>query len=543
VTVERTLVLLNGTVRTMDARGTVASAVTARAGRVVFVGDDASAREAASAGSGGGLAEVIDLRGACVLPGLVDAHLHFAWYARSLEEVDGGTRTRGEAVERMRARAAAAPARAWIGGSGWDHNVWDRLPSRHDLDVAAPRNPAFLKAKSGHALWTNSLALQAAGIRKGTPDPTGGKIARGDDGEPTGILYENAMNLVWAVVPEKPPEAIAASMRAAEQRALAAGLTGFHDFDGLPAFRAFQLLREQGGLDVRVVKGIPREALGEAAFLGLRSGFGDGTLAVGQVKLFADGALGPQTAWMLEPYEGAAGTGIPTLTPEDLRADIARAHAAGLACAVHAIGDAAVRAVLDAFAAVGAGRAGAEVRGGGDAARPRLPDRIEHVQLISAADLPRLAPLGVVASMQPTHATSDMDIADRHWGARTATAYAWRSVLAAGAGLAFGSDCPVETISPLAGIHAAVTRRRADGSPGPDGWRPEQRLTVEQAVRAFTLGAARAAGREADAGTIEPGKLADFTVLEADPFVVEPHQIRSVPVRATIVGGRLRWGQ
>jgi len=386
----------------------------------------------------------------------------------------------------------------------------------------------------------------------------GGKIARGGDGEPTGILYENAMGLVWAVVPEQPPEAIAASMRVAEQRALAAGLTGFHDFDGLPAFRALQLLREQGGLDVRVLKGIPREALGEAAALGLRSGFGDGMLAVGQVKLFADGALGPQTAWMLEPYEGAAsspargaasspargaasspargatGTGIPTLTPDELRADIARAHAAGLACAVHAIGDAAVRAVLDAFEAVGAGRSGA--------GRPRLPDRIEHVQLVAAADLPRLAPLGVVASMQPTHATSDMEIADRHWGARCATAYAWRSVLSAGAALAFGSDCPVEAVDPLAGIHAAVTRRRADGSPGPDGWRPEQRLTVEQAVRAFTLGAAHAAGREADAGTIEPGKLADFTVLEADPFAIDPHEIRSVPVRATIVDGRVRWG-
>jgi predicted amidohydrolase YtcJ len=361
-------------------------------------------------------------------------------------------------------------------------------------------------------------------------------IARDPAGEPTGILYENAMNLVRAVIPAMTPEEIAASMRAAQERALAAGLTGFHDFDGLPAFRAFQLLREQGGLGVRVVKGIPREALGEAAALGLRSGFGDEVLSIGPVKLFADGALGPQTAWMLAPYEGSTNTGIPTLAPEELRADIARARAAGLACAVHAIGDAAVGAVLDAFAA-----AGVEPEGGA-ASRPRLPDRIEHVQLISPADLPRLARLGIVASMQPIHATSDMDIADRYWGARTATAYAWRSVLDTGAVLAFGSDCPVETVRPLAGIHAAVTRRRDDGSPGPDGWHPQQRLTVEEAVRAYTLGAARAAGREHDAGTIEPGKFADFTVLDADPFVVEPHEIRDVPVRATIVGGRLRWG-
>ncbi len=359
---DRPLVLVNATVRTMDARGTVASAVAARDDRIVFVGDDRDARDAAAA-AGSGPVELIDLHGACVLPGLVDAHLHFAWYARSLEEVDAGTRTRGEAVERVRARAAQTPAGEWIGGSSWDHNVWDRLPSRRDLDTAAPRNPVALKGKSGHVLWVNSRALEAAGIRTGTPDPAGGMIARDAAGAPTGILYENAMNLVQAVVPARSVEAIAASMRTAQERALAAGLAGIHDFDGVPAFRAFQLLREQGRLELRVLKGIPREALGEVVALGLRSGFGGGMLALGHLKLFADGALGPQTAWMLEPYEGATGAGIPTLTPEQLRLDIARARAAGIACAVHAIGDAAVRAVLDAYAAVrGDGAAGARHR-------------------------------------------------------------------------------------------------------------------------------------------------------------------------------------
>jgi predicted amidohydrolase YtcJ len=534
--VERTLVLVNAVVRTMDARGTVASAVVARGGRIVFVGDDRGARAAAAAGPGAGPAEVIDFHGSCVLPGLVDAHLHFAWFARSLEEVDAGTRTRGEAVERVRARAASSPPGVWIGGSSWDHNVWDRLPSRQDLDVAAPRNPVALKARSGHALWANTLALEAAGIRRGTSDPAGGKIARDASGEPTGILYENAMGLVQAVVPERSAEEIAISMRVAQERAFAAGLTGFHDFDGVPAFRAFQLLREQGLLGMRVLKGIPREALAEAAALGLRSGFGDELLAVGHVKLFADGALGPQTAWMLEPYEGSTGTGIPTMTPEELRADIGAARAAGLSCAVHAIGDAAVRAVLDTLAAV----RGSVER---EDARTRPPDRIEHVQLVSPVDLPRLGQLGIVASMQPIHAMSDMLIADRYWGKRTATAYAWRSLLERGTVLAFGSDCPVETVSPVAGIHAAVTRRRADGSPGPEGWRPGERLSVLQAVRAYTLGAARAAGREARAGTVEPGKLADFTVLGADPFAVDPNEILGIPVRATIVAGSVRWGR
>lgn len=535
--VERSLVIVNAVVRTMDARGAVASAVAVRDGRIVFVGDDRGAREAGRGGRRGGPAEVIDLSGACVLPGLVDAHLHFAWFARSLEDVDAGTRTRAEAVERVRARAAESPPGAWIGGSSWDHNVWDRLPNRADLDAAAPRHPVALKAKSGHALWVNTLALDAAGIRPGTSDPAGGRIARDASGEPTGILYENAMDLVRTAIPEQSAEAIASAMRAAQDRALEAGLTGFHDFDGLPAFRAFQLLRERGKLRLRVLKGIPREALGEAAALGLRSGFGDELLAVGQVKMFADGALGPQTAWMLAPYEGSTGTGIPTMTPEELRADVGRAREAGLACAVHAIGDAAVRAVIDAFAAAreNGGREDAD-------ARPALPDRIEHVQLISPVDLPRLGRLGITASMQPIHATSDMLIADRYWGERAATSYAWRSVLASGAPLAFGSDCPVETISPVAGIHAAVTRRRADGTPGPDGWRPLERLSVEQAVRAYTLGAARAAGREGEAGTIEPGKLGDFTVLDADPFVVDPREILDIPVRATIIAGRVCWG-
>ena len=407
VTVERTLVLVNATVRTMDARRTVATAVAARAGRVVFVGDDQGARAAAAAGPGNARAEVIDLHGACVLPGLVDAHLHFAWFARSLEEVDGGAPTRGEAVERVRARAASTTAGEWIGGSCWDHNIWDRLPSRQDLDAAAPRNPAALKAKSGHALWVNSLALKAAGIGKGTPDPAGGAIARDAGGEPTGILYENAMDLVQAVIPERSAEAIAASMRAAQERVLAAGLTGFHDFDGVPAFRALQLMLGRGVLDVRVVKGIPRETLGDAVALGLRSGFGDDLLAIGPVKLFADGALGPQTAWMLEPYEGSTGTGIPTLTPEELRADIGRARAAGLACAVHAIGDAAVRAVLDAFEAT----RGSAAAGAGPPPRS-LPPAGPH--RARAAHLARRPAEAVRARDRGVHAADPRDVRPGH---------------------------------------------------------------------------------------------------------------------------------
>jgi predicted amidohydrolase YtcJ len=269
--------------------------------------------------------------------------------------------------------------------------------------------------------------------------------------------------------------------------------------------------------------------------LGLRSGFGDEYLRVGGVKIFADGALGPQSAHMLAPYEDAAGNvGIPTHPAEELNEMVRRAHESGLSVTVHAIGDGANRAVLDAIErSRGTGSKPPGVR------VPGLPDRIEHVQLLHADDVPRLAELGVVASMQPIHATSDMQMAERHWGQRCNLAYAWRSVLDSGTALAFGSDCPIETLDPLAGIHAAVTRRRADGSPGPEGWIPEERMSVEQAVRAYTLGAAHASGETHLKGSLEPGKLADLVVLSHNIFQIDPMEILDTRVDMTVFGGRV----
>jgi hypothetical protein len=292
------------------------------------------------------------------------------------------------------------------------------------------------------------------------------------------------------------------------------------------AFAAFQMLKQHGQLGIRIVKSIPRDKLSQAIQVGLRTGFGDDWLRLGQVKLFADGALGPQTAWMLDPFDGSNSVGIPTLTEAEMADSVRRANAAGLACAIHAIGDRACRAVLDVYEEVGS-------RG--------MRNRIEHTQLLHPQDYGRLGKLGIIASMQPLHATSDMRMADKYWGERSAGAYAWRTQLNAGATLAFGSDCPVEKIDPLMGIHAAVTRRRADGSPGPEGWYPQQRLTVEEAVRAFTWGAAYAAGREDQLGSITPGKLADFTVLDRDIFQIEPMEILSARVEATIIGGKFAW--
>jgi predicted amidohydrolase YtcJ len=524
------LLLINGNFHTMDASRPRASAAAIRAGRFVAVGDEADVRSAFREAP-----EIIDLRGACILPGLTDAHLHLRWYAESLQAVDVETPTLEEAMERIHARAEKTPLGEWITGSGWNHNTWGAgaLPDLRPLDRAAPRNPVALKAKSGHALWANSPALRAAGIGLDTPDPEGGKIAHGRDGMPSGILLENAMDIVQAVIPRPAAGELAGMMRVAQAELHRKGLTGVHDFDSSLAMQSLQELLARGHLSLRVVKGIPQEDLDAAITLGLRTGFGGDLLTIGPVKMFADGALGPRTARMLAPYEGTWSTGIATLTEEQMFGDIRRANAAGIWCAIHAIGDAACHVVLDAYERAQSAQAGS----------PAVRNRIEHAQLLHPDDIGRLGRMGIIASMQPIHATSDMLMAERYWGERCYGAYAWKAVQDGGAPVAFGSDCPVESPDPLAGIHAAVTRRRADGSPGPQGWRPAQRVSVEQAVRAYTLGAAHAAGRESSLGSIEPGKHADLTVLDQDIFSIDAHEIRSVKARATMVAGEFIFGE
>jgi predicted amidohydrolase YtcJ len=295
--------------------------------------------------------------------------------------------------------------------------------------------------------------------------------------------------------------------------------------------QAWQTLRQSEEQSLRVVKSIPVEHLDDALNLGIRSGFGDNWVRIGGVKLFADGALGPRTAWMLADYENEPGvTGISTTPPEMMRDVVLRANAAGLSTNIHAIGDRANREVLNIYAETlqKLGKTG-------------LRNRIEHVQLIDSADCNRLAQLEVIASMQPIHATSDMEIADRYWGARSAKSYGWKDQLKAGAVLALGSDCPVETLDPIQGLHAAVTRRRADGSPGADGWYPEQRLTVAEAVRGYTAGPAYAAGLEDRLGRLAPGYLADLTIVDLDVYNIDPHEINHAHVLGTMVGGKWAW--
>jgi hypothetical protein len=515
--------LINGKCYTLDEACPRASQVALSEGRVLAVGEDLSALWASNS-------QIIDLDGRCVIPGLTDSHIHFTWYALTLRQLDlSGADTLSEMVQLVAKRARETPPDRWIVGHRWDQERWPerRFPTAADLDAVAADHPVLLRAKNGHALVVNSRVLRQAGITAETPDPPGGRIGRREDGSPNGMLFEDsAMRLAADLVPPPRPSELDHALEAAFPRAWQVGLTAVHDVDTIAAFSAYQRLRARGALGLRVVKYLPAEQLDCALALGLRPGLGDDRLRIGGIKVFTDGALGAHTAAMLEPYEGASpgGTGVLTMEPEAFRALARKAIAGGWPLAVHAIGDRANRLVLDTLAELGPGD---------------LRHRIEHVQLLHPDDVPRLATLGVIASMQPIHATQDYEMAERYWGTRCETAYAWRSLWETGATLAFGSDAPVEDLNPLVGIHAAVTRRCADGAPGPEGWYPEQRLTVDQAVRAYTWGAAYAGGLEERLGSLSPGKWADLVVLDRDIFTVDPMEIVDTQVRATMVAGEL----
>lgn len=523
-------ILLNANLHTFDPHLPHATALYIRDGKIIAVGTDDEIRAHTHPHT-----EIIDLGGKTLLPGLTDSHLHFEWYSLGLQHVQAETNSLAECLARVAERVKTTPTGQWIRGHGWNQTQWGGFPTAADLDNVAPEHPVFLSAKSAHAGWVNTLALRAAGITTGTPNPPGGEIQRNARGEATGILLEDAMDLVSHLIAAQTPEELAAAMLPAMENAWRAGLTGMHDFDGRRCFSAFQLLRERGQLGLRVTKMVRVAYLDHAIGLGLRSGFGDEWLKVGNVKVFLDGALGPQTASMIEAYENQPDNyGIVVTDKEALYEHATQAAKHGLAMTVHAIGDKANHELLEVYATV---RDEESARGAA-----RLRHRCEHVQILHPQDYARLGQLQVIASMQPIHATSDMLMADTFWGARrNAGAYAWRTQLNAGATLAFGSDAPIENFNPFWGIHAAVTRRRADGTPSPEGWFPDQRLTVDEAVRGFTLGAAYAGYRENETGALTPGKFADLIVIDRDIYSCDPMAIKDTVVEGTMVGGEWRW--
>jgi predicted amidohydrolase YtcJ len=519
--------LTNARIYTLDRQQPAAEALAIEAGHILAVGatdrllDEFDSRF-----------EVEDLGGMVLLPGLTDAHLHLQHYALGQAMVDCETDSRAECLQRVAERAHRTPPGEWIRGRGFNQNAWPEGPgTAADLDAIAPHNPVYLTHKSYHSAWASHLALKRAEVTSTTPDPPGGRLGRGPDGSLDGILYETAMTLVADIIPQPSVAEIARAIGQALPMLWQVGLTGVHDFDRSRCFAALQILHTDEALKLRVLKAIPLEDLPQAVGLGLRSGFGDDMLRTGPVKAFMDGALGPQTAAMLAPYEGSADDlGILMMDGAQLFEQARLAAENGLSMAVHAIGDRANREVLDAYE-----RLRAYEREHLDS--PDLRHRIEHVQLLHPADAGRLAALNVIASMQPLHATSDMLMADRQWGSRAALSYALRTQLEAGACLALGSDAPVESPNPFLGLHAAVTRRRADGSPGEQGWYPAQRLSLTEALHGFTTSAAYAAGMEDRLGRLSPGYLADLIVLETDPFGCDPHELQFIRPMRTMVGG------
>ncbi len=500
--------------------GTSAEALLARDGRVASVGRLADVTREA------GRAERVDLNGGLMVPGWTDCHVHFMWWAIQMGQVDlRDAATPEEALARIEERARTLPTEAWLVGGRFDKNRWGRWPTAAELDRATGGRPTALRSRDGHSRWLNTAALRAAGIDATTASPAGGEIVRDERGLPTGILKENANWLIESVSPEPSPEECLAALRRGQLEAWRRGITGIEDLEGSNAREAFRLLHEKGELGLRVDMGIARLDLTAAIAAGLRTGSGDDWLRTGHCKIFTDGALGSQTAALEDPYEGTDASGILTIDPDELGRDVTRAAAAGIAVAIHAIGDRAVRIALDAI----------EPTRRSD---PELRQRIEHVQLVRDADLARFGRLGIIPSMQPIHATSDRDLVDQHWGTeRARRAYPWRTLASHGAVLAFGSDAPVEPIDPLLGIYAAVARKRPGDS---DRWHPSEALTLDEALAGYAAGAAYATGRDRDRGTLVPGSWCDATILDRDLAAIATDDWLGARVSGTVTDGRVR---
>ncbi|MDD4858267.1 MAG: amidohydrolase [Candidatus Krumholzibacteria bacterium] len=520
----------NGKIYTMDGANSVVEALSTSGGRIVETGSASTLRSHRASG-----APRIDLHGLTVIPALTDAHVHVFAHAEAGAWLDlAAARSLEDVLESVSARLAAVKKGSWILGKGWDQNAWPdaRFPGKWSLDSIAPDNPVYLKRVCGHAAFVNSAGLRAAGITRNTPDPPCGRVLRDALGEPTGILLDSAAELAASRIPYPTREEKKRFLAVAARRCLASGLVCVHEM-GLSeeAVSIYRELDASGELPIRVTAYLSADDAANGSFLesGPPPGRADGLFRIIGAKFYMDGSLGARSAALLADYSDDPGNrGILMHSAESLVRAVLPWHERGFQAAVHAIGDAAVRAALDACESLG--------RGGSTFDR-RI--RIEHAQVVSEADIPRFAKLAVVPSMQFIHCTSDMTWAQARLGsARDSRAYAWRSLVETGAGICGGSDFPVESINPFRGIHAAITRRNAEGLPE-EGWRSEERLTAEEAVRAFTVGAAYAAHAEADAGSLSPGKLADFDVLSGDIFAMEPDGIMDVRVLATVLGGEI----
>ncbi len=525
------LLLLNAHLITMDPAKPETQAVAVQGDRILWVGSDAEARRRFSNAS-----TTVDLHGATILPGLIDAHVHLVSLGQSLLRLNlKDARDEAEAVARVKQRIASAAPNEWILGWGWDEGKWaSHYPTNKSLNEVSPDNPVFLVGLHGFAAWANQRALQLAGVTKDTKDPENGKILRHEKtGEPNGILLNRAQALVEQHIPPMTLEQTKRAVEVAARECVRNGLTSVHDARVSPLMlEAFRELIQEDRLPLRVyaiLDGADHALVKEWLARGPEMD-PNHRLTIRSFKLFADGALGSRGAALLQPYsDSPQSKGVVTTPKTEIYDLTCRSLEKGFQVCTHAIGDAANRMTLNAY-----GRALSEFPQVRD---PRL--RIEHAQVLSPADIPRFAQLHVIPSMQPTHATSDMPWAEKRVGAvRIKGAYAWRSLLATGVHLPLSSDFPGETLNPFYGIYAALTRQDPNGNPT-GGWYPEQRLTLKEALRGYTSEAAYAEFEEMTKGSIEPAKLADFTVVSQDINRLAPKEVLSIQVLKTFVGGKL----
>ncbi len=487
------------------------------------------------AGGTGRITTRFNLGGRVVWPGLTDAHIHLTSYGTNLARVDCETDTLRECLDRVEIIAAQAPKDAWVRGHSWNQNNWaEGYGTARQLDSVSHGHPVLLTAKSLHSAWANSRAMELAGITAATTDPPGGRILRDGAGNPTGIFLEKADQLFKPVIPKGTAQEFAQAISKGMESLNKMGITSVHDFDALDCMAQYQRLEAAGQLNLRILKVIPPEDHRKALESGYHTGMGEGKVKIGPYKYFMDGALGPHTAAMLSPYEDdPANLGILNHQAEELVESCRPILENGSDLSIHAIGD---RANLEAIKAY---RGIREMEKAGGRKPARL--RIEHVQVLSPASLVEFKQLGIHASMQPLHATSDREMADRYWGRRVNLAYAWNSLLINGVNLAFGSDAPVESPNPFLGLHAAVTRQRMDDRPDEPAWVPGERISLKAALDAYTTGPAKLSPAGARTGQLEPGYAADLILLNIDPFLEKAQELHHIQPVATMFDGQWAW--
>jgi hypothetical protein len=525
------LVILHGRVWTVDHSHPEAEALAIIGSRIVAVGPNVEIARWM-----GPATKTFDAQGKTVLPGFIDSHVHFSSGGGEITGVQlRDAATPQEFASRIGEHAKKLPKGEWMFGGTWDHELWGGtpLPSHDWIDALTPDTPVLLTRYDGHMALANALVLRLAGITRETKDPPGGTIVRDKNGYPTGLLKDAAMALVDHVIPPPSGEQLLRMIRAAMNEARRFGVTSIHDISSTEDVRAYQTLAARGELTLRIYCVTPLPQWQATATAGLRAGFGNDWIHLGALKGFADGSLGSTTALFEQPYTDAPETsGLPNamMLPEGNMLKMALgADKAGLQLAVHAIGDKANRIMLDVYSEV------AKQNGSRDDRRWR----IEHAQHLRPEDFARFARLGVIASVQPYHAIDDGRWAEKRIGhERCKTTYAFRTFLDNGVKLAFGSDWTVAPLNPMLGLYAAVTRATLDGK-NPKGWFPEQKLTLAEAIEAYTMGSAYAEFRERDKGSLTPGKLADIVVLDTDLFSVAPEAITKANVLWTFVGGKL----